>query len=201
MKARAAAVAVALLGGSVAFSGSAHADTAPLLACGSTVQVSCSDSAHYSDLDTWETPLGKTAPGCPSYLAGDYVLMQATGDGVEHISINKNGGFWTNNTFTGSGTLTFYDPAHVDVTVLDDEGDISATPTGAPGAVLTGHLKTSFGAEQTKQGLVFGETFAFVGSDSSGSPVSIHVSQHQNWNPQHPPFVGPPQHDGSSVHC
>ena len=201
MKARAAGVSAALLAGTLGFAGSAHADTAPLLPCGSTVQVSCSDSAHYADLDNWETPLGTTGPGCPAYLAGDYVLMQATGDGMEHISINKAGGFWTNNTFTGSGTLTFYDPANVDVTVIDEDGDIIATPNGAPDAVLSGHLKQSFGAEQTKQGLVFGTTFAFVGTDSSGAAVSFHVTQHQNWNPKNPPFVGPPQHADSSVHC
>ena len=201
MKARIAAVTVALASSSLAFAGSAHADTAPQLLCGSTVMTSCSDSAHYTDLDAWETPLGTTAPGCPSYLAGDYVLMQATGDGLEHISINKNGGFWTNNTFTGTGTITFYDPANVDVTVIDDDGDITATPTGAPDTVLSGHLTQSFGAEQTRQGLVFGNTFAFGGTDTSGKPVSIHVTQHQNWNPTHPPFSGPPQHAGSSVHC
>lgn len=203
MRARVAAVSVALalVSGSIAFAGSAHADTAPVLACGSTVQVSCSDTAHYTDLDTWQTPLGSTVAGCPSYLAGDYALMQATGDGVEHISINKAGGFWTNNTFTGSGTITFYDPANLDVTVIDDEGDVTATPTGNADAVLTGHLTQTFGAEQNTKGLNFGDTFSFVGADGAGTPVSIHVTQHQNWNPQSPPFVGPPRHSDTSVHC
>ncbi len=201
MKARVAALSAALLSGSLAFAGSAHADTAPVLACGSTVLESCTDSAQFSNIDEWQTPLGQTAPGCPVYLADNYVQIEATGNGNEHNTINKSVGFYTSTTFSGRAVLTFYDPSAVDVTVIDDEGDVTATPTGPATAVLTGRLSEHFGVEETKQGLVFGLTFSFVGTDGTGAPVSLHVTQHQNWNPTHPKFTGPPQHAVASVHC
>jgi hypothetical protein len=201
MRGRIAALSAALLGAGFAVAGSAQADTAPQLPCGSTVFESCTDSAHFSNIDEWQTPLGQTAPGCPAYLAASYVRIEATGNGVEHNTINKSDGFHTSTTFSGEAVLTFYGAADVDVTVIDDEGDVTATPTGAATATLTGRLTEHFGVEETPQGLVFGLTFAFEGADGNGTPVRLHVTQHRNWNPTHPKFVGPPQHAASSVHC
>lgn len=201
MKARIAALSAIVLSGSLVFAGSAHADTAPQLPCGSTVLESCTDSAHFTNVDEWQPPLGQTAVGCPAYLVDEYVQIEATGNGDEHNTINKSHGFYTNTSFTGDAVLTFYAAANVNVTVIDDEGDLTAVPTGPATAVLTGRLSEHFGVSETKQGLVFGLTFSFEGVDGTGTPVSLHVTQHQNWNPTHPKFTGPPQHADSSVHC
>jgi hypothetical protein len=191
----------AVLAASAALATPAHADTAPELSCGITVTTSCSQTAQFTDLNSWGTPLGATGPGCPAYLANDYVLMVGTGDGVEHQSINGNGDFTASSTFTGSGSITLYSPAHVDVTPIDGGQDITATPTGPADGVFTGHFSQHFGAQETRQGTVFELTFSFVGTDASGQPFAVHVTEHQNWTPGSQPFLDPPRHSSLSVHC
>jgi hypothetical protein len=200
MKARLAGlIALALLGTAV-LAGPAAADTAPPLACGSTITTSCSETAHFSDLNQWQEPVGP-ATGCPAYVVDDYVLMVGNGNGIEHANINKAGDFWATNTFTGTVTLTFYNPADVDVTVIDENGDITATPSGPPDAVVTGHLTQWFGVSDNKQSGEFGFTFSFTGVDQSGSTLTLHGDSHTNWTPASEPFSGPPHRSLSTAHC
>jgi hypothetical protein len=200
VKARVGALTVFILASGIAVAVPAVAETAPLLACGSTVTTSCSETAHFSDLDEWQPPLAP-ATGCPAYVSDDYVLMVGTGSGVEHANINKVGDFWATNTFTGSVTLTFYDPADVDVSVVNDNGDITATPTGPANAVLTGHLTEWFGVSDNRQSGEFGSTFSFDGADTSGAQLRLHGNSHTNWTPGGEPFVGPPHHSINTASC
>ena len=200
MKRRFAAVIALVLLAGVGLAGPASADTAPLLACGSTITTPCSETAHFSDLDQWQTPVGP-ATDCPTYVVNDFVLMVGSGNGIEHANINKAGDFWATNTFTGAVTLTFYDPANVDVTVIDENGDIRATPTGPPDAVVTGHLTQWFGVSDNKQSGEFGFTFSFTGVDQSGSPLTLHGDSHTNWTPADEGLSGPPHHSLSTARC
>jgi hypothetical protein len=200
MKARAAAlIALALVVAGV-LAAPASADPAPLLSCGSTVTTSCSETAHFSDVDQWQEPVG-AATGCPSYVVDDYALMVGTGNGIEHANIDKAGDFWATNTFTGDVTLTFYDPANVIVTVINENGDITATPTGPADNVLTGHLTQWFGVSDNKQNGEFGFTFSFSGTDETGATISLHGSSHTNWTPDGDAFAGPPHHSFGPAHC
>lgn len=200
MKARVAALTVLALLASGALARSAAADTAPVLSCGTTITTQCSETEHFSDLDEWDTPLGAT-DGCPAYLGTDYAHIVGSGNGIEHDNINKAGDFWATNTFTGSVTITFYDPSKVDV-IYDEQGNIvSATPTGPADDVVTGHMTQWFGVSDNKQSLVFDLTFSFVGADESGNPVTLHGEQHQSWTPGSIPFVDPPSNAHMKISC
>lgn len=90
MRARLAGlVALALRAGAV-LADPASADTAPVLACGSTITTSCSETAGFSDLNQWQPPVGP-ATDCPAYVVNDYVLMVGGGNGIEHANVNKAG--------------------------------------------------------------------------------------------------------------
>lgn len=200
MKRRVAMVsALVLLAGAV-LAEPASAQTAPVLTCGSTITTSCSETAHFSDVNQWQTPVGP-ATDCPGYVPNDFALMVGTGNGVEHANIDKAGDFWATNTFTGAVTLTFYDPANVDVTVIDQNGDVTAMPTGPSDAVVTGHLTQWFGVSDNKQNGVFGFTFSFTGVDQSGNPLALHGGIHTNWTPADEAFSGAPHHSISAAQC
>jgi hypothetical protein len=182
------------------FAGPANAETAPDLACGTTITVSCSETAHFDAVDQWMTPLG-AGTGCPSYVADDFAYLVGSGNGIEHDNINKAGDFWATTTFTGQVTITFYAPDNV-IASVDDQGDVtSATVTGPPDATLTGHFTQWFGVSDNKQNGTFGLTFSFEGADQAGNPVSLHGDQHANWTPGTAPFAGPPHHAKYAVSC
>jgi hypothetical protein len=178
----------------------ASAQTAPDLACGTTITTSCSETAHFDSVDQWMTPLG-AGDNCPSYVAADFAYMTGTGNGIEHDNINKAGDFWATTTFTGQVTITFYAPANV-TAIVDDQGDVtSATVTGPPDAVVSGHFTQWFGVSDNNQNGTFGLTFSLEGTDQAGNPVSLHGNQHANWTAGTEPFSGPPHHAKYTVSC
>jgi hypothetical protein len=185
----------------VGMSRPASANEAPVLSCGSTVTTSCSETATFTDTDQWLTPPSPTPDSCPPYLATDLGHMVGTGRGVEHVNINKAGDFWATTTFTGDVSISFYDSSNVDV-VYDDQGDVvSATPTGEPDNMATGHMTQWFGVSDNKQSDVFTVTFSFHGVDENGAPVSVQGMTHANWTPGSEPFAGPPHTFVARVGC
>src|SRR5260221_6133685 len=86
---------------------SASADTAPNLTCGNTQPGPCSQTAHFTNDDEFGTPL-PPAPGCPSFTTTDFVHIVGTGNGVEHVNVNRAQDAWFTLTFTGNVTLTAY---------------------------------------------------------------------------------------------
>jgi hypothetical protein len=193
------AIVCALLLAAVVAAAPAAADSPPSMACGTTIVTSCSQTVHYSDLDTWFPPPG---PGdnCPAYLEDDFGHVVATGNGVEHVTINKAGDFWSTVTFTGDATITLYAPDNVDVT-FDQDGNVAATPIGPPDAVVTGHLTQWFGASDNKQSGEFGQTTTVQGVDQDGNAITIHMTQHANWTPGSEPFDDPPHHAQADFSC
>jgi hypothetical protein len=201
MKARAlTALSLGLLLTALLAAAPANADTGPVLACGTTITVSCSETARFDAVDQWLTPLG-AGDNCPSYIGEDFADLVGTGNGIEHDNIDKAGDFWATTTFTGQVTITFYAPQNVIATV-DEQGDVtSVTVTGPPDAVLTGHFTQWFGISDNNQNGTFALTFSFAGTDQQGNPVNLHGSQQQNWTPGTDPFAGPPHHAKYTVSC
>lgn len=170
----------------------ASANTAPVLSCGTTILASCSQTATYTDIDEWETPLTPLPASCPAYLGTDLAHIVGTGRGVEHVNLNKAGDFWATTTFTGEVTISAYAPSDV-TAVLDDQGNIvSATPTAAAEHTITGHLTEWFGVSDNKQNGVFTVTTSVHGVDEQGAAFDLHMVQHATWTPGIEPFAGPP---------
>ena len=175
----------------------AGADTAPNLACGSTEPAPCSETAHFTDLDNVGTPLPPTA-GCPDTLSVDFVSMVGTGNGVEHVTINKAQDGWFTMTFTGTATLTAYPPSSV-----TSDGNGNFTITGPPDANVqpfTGKLTEWFGGSFNKQSSVIHSTFFFSGAAANGKTFSIHNVGHFSWTPGTDPN-GPPHTVFNKVNC
>lgn len=182
--------------------GPAHADNAPPQACGSTQPGPCSETDHFTSQDTWETPLGATNASCPSWVTGDYVLLAMSGNGVEHVTVNKAQDFWFTTTFTGSGTATFYPASSLANIVTDDQGNIvSVDIVGPPDATVTGHLTDWFGGSGNNKNAVFHGTITLSGSDQAGNPISVHDTQHTSWTGAQMPFVDPPHLDFNEATC
>jgi hypothetical protein len=191
------ATAVAVLALPLVLAQAAGADTAPNLACGSTQPGPCSETAHFNEINNVAPPLPPT-PGCPAVLSTDFVLMVGTGNGIEHVTINKAQDGWFTMTFTGTATLTEYPPSSVSP---DNNGNF--TITGPPDASVqpyTGKLTQWFGGSFNKQSSVVHMTFHFSGTTADGQTARVGVTQHLSWTPGTDPN-GPPHTGFAKVRC
>src|SRR5439155_22642243 len=55
---------------------------------------------HLHSLVLWGLPFGLAQSNCPLWVLNDYMLTEATGNGILHATANKTG-FWFTTTFTG----------------------------------------------------------------------------------------------------
>src|SRR6266568_2684318 len=99
--------AVATLAVPLALMQPAGAATAPNLACGDTQPGPCQETAHFSDINDMNSP-APPGGGCPAYLSTDFFTFVGTGNGVDHINVNKAQDGWFTTTFTGTVTITAY---------------------------------------------------------------------------------------------
>jgi hypothetical protein len=174
----------------------AVADTAPPLTCGSTQQGPCQQTEHFSNLDEADTPL-PPGPGCPAAVTTDYVHVVATGNGIEHVNVNKAQDQWYTSTFTGNVTVTAYPPSSVSV---DDQQNVTIFgPPDANVPVLSGKLTEWFGASFNNKNATDGGTvnLSLAGGDMA---FTVHANLHDNWAVGSDPF-GPPTRSFSHVVC
>ena len=181
----------------------ASADNAPPLACGSTQPGPCSETAHFTNEQQFVTPL--TAPtkptNCPAFALADIPMLDFTGNGVEHTTVNNAQDAWFTSTFNGTGTITFYPMSSLANIVVDSQGNITADIVGPADAVLTGHLTNWFGGSFNNKSAVVHDTINFTGTDASGAAMQIHAVDHTSWNATTMPFVGPPSNDFHNATC
>jgi hypothetical protein len=84
-----------------------------------------------------------------------FTNVRATGNGVEHLTVNGTGD-WFTSTFEGQGTI------------VQTAGPIA-------GKVFTGHVMDWFGFEGNLQNSVFHATFNFNGSSATGQSLAMHA--------------------------
>ncbi len=191
------ASAIAVVAMPFAMAHPAGADTAPDLACGSTQPGPCTETAHFTQVNDTGTPLPPTA-GCPDFVSTDFVSMVGTGNGVEHITVNKAQDAWFTSTFTGSVTLTAYPPSSVSVS---DDGVVTIIgPPDASVPTFTGHLTEWFGGSFNKQSAVQHDTFNISATASNGQRLGVHVVDHASWTPG-TDLNGPPHTAFDKVSC
>lgn len=181
----------------------ANADTAPPQACGTTQPGPCTETDHFTDEAGLQTPLQPTtSTNCPSWITDDFVLLNMSGNGVEHVTINKAQDFWFTTTFTGDGTASFYPASSLANVVTDQDGNVvSYDIVGPTDATVTGHLTNWFGGSGNNKNAVMHGTIDLHGSDSSGNPVSIHQNQHLSWTGGQIPFADTPHLAFTDIHC
>lgn len=191
--AAAAALAIPLV-----TAGSAAADPAPVLSCGSTVPGPCSQTAHYTDDLEYFTPLPDLPADCPSFIGTDVVVASGTGNGVEHINLNKDQEAWFTQTFTGEVTLTAYPLAQA---TFDNDGNVVSV-SGAPDSnvpVYTGKLTDWFGGSFNNKNAVFTGTVD-IDAVGDGQPLHVHAVFHQSWQPG-ADLDGPPTRGFDKIVC
>jgi hypothetical protein len=172
-------------------------------ACGTTLPAPCNETDHFTNQNQWANPIGvpTNLTTCSSSTLEDFVLLAMTGNGVEHITINKAGDGWSTSTFTGTGTVTSYPASSLANIVTDKQGNIvSADIVGPSDGSATGKLTDGFHASINNKNLVFDGTVNFTGTDQNGNPVSLHQTQHASWTGNIDLF-GPPHIAFNRVNC
>ena len=150
----------------------ASADTAPNLTCGSTQPGPCTQTAHFTSDDEFGSPLPPGA-GCPSFAADDWVHIVGTGNGVEHVTVNKAQDAWFTSTFTGAVTLTAYPPSSLS---FDDQGNVTGIvgPADPNVPVFSGHLTEWFGGSFNNKNSVNHGTFNLSANRRRPDAVGTH---------------------------
>jgi len=176
------AAAVAALSFPLLTAGPASANTAPQLTCGSTQPGPCSQTAHYTDQDEWLTPPDTSLPAdCPSVIATEAAHVTGTGQGVEHITVNKAQDGWFTSTFSGNVTLVVYPLSSV---VLDSDGNVIDVvgPPDSSQPVLTGHETEWFGGSFNNKNAILHGTLT-LDVAGGGRSLHLHDSFHLSWGP------------------
>jgi hypothetical protein len=174
--------------------GPASASTAPPQACGSVQPGPCTETDHFTQQLGFVTPIGQPSKpsNCPAYVLNDFPFLDFTGNGVEHVTLNKAQDFWATNTYTGKGTITLYPPSSLANLAIDDNGNVTADIVGPPDAVYSGKLQTWFGVSDNKQAGVVHDTINVQASDQAGDSLNLHQNSHTSWSGGSEPFVDPP---------
>jgi hypothetical protein len=193
--ARGFGILVAVAGVIVALSGvAASANTAPPQACGSTQPGPCTETDHFTQQLGFVTPIGQPSKpsNCPAFVLNDFPFLDFTGNGVEHVTLNKAQDFWATSTFTGKGTITLYPPSSLANLSVDNNGNVTADIVGPPDAVYSGKLQTWFGVSDNKQAGVVHDTINVQAADQAGNSIHLHQNSHTSWSGGSEPFVDPP---------
>jgi hypothetical protein len=136
--------------------------------------------------------------GCPAILSTDYVTIVGTGNGVEHITVNKAQDGWFTSTFTGRATITLYPPSSVTV---DNDGNVTIVgPPDADQTPYVGKITEWFGGSFNKQNAVEHNTFHFAGTNGTGESIRVLDVSHAAWTPGTDPS-GPPNKSFDKFSC
>jgi hypothetical protein len=99
------------------------------------------------------------------------VTIVGTGNGIEHITVNKAQDGWCTSTFTGTATITLYPPSSVTV---DNDGNVTIVgPPDANETPYTGKITQWFGGSFNKQNAVDHSTFHFDGTNETGQSFRV----------------------------
>jgi plastocyanin len=159
-------------------------------------------TTHFSTLVGWNTAINPVNPGtCPTWAVNDNVLFDMTGNGVQHVTYNAAGDSWFTTTFSGTGTIAFYNPTPSNY-IYDGFGNITGLSNTAPAAdaVVTGHLTQWFGFQSNLKNAVGAGTVELRGTYGTGTPITLHFRAFARWAVGSDPF-GPPTVSISLTSC
>ncbi|HEX9095393.1 MAG TPA: hypothetical protein VF990_04745 [Candidatus Dormibacteraeota bacterium] len=136
----------------------------------------CQETDHFGQL----TFLGSPLPGCTGIFT-EWVFIQQTGNGVQHINVNSAQDFWVTTTMVGPMTLV------VGTVLLDSNGNPILDANGNPiftqdpsKPTFTGMLQQWFGASFNNKNFSNSGTINLQATGSDGSHIAVHASTHIN---------------------
>jgi hypothetical protein len=194
-----AAAAVLVVATSLMVSGfdlaPAFAGTAPDLACGNTQPGPCTETAHFSEINEMNAP-APPGGGCPTFATTDFATFVGTGNGIEHITVNKAQDLWFTSTFTGTMTITPY--LHGTV---DSDGNVTSVSDVDPNVPpFTGKVTEWFGGSFNQHNAVEHNTIHFAGTNADGEMLRFHDPSHSAWTPG-TDMNGPPNKMFDKLRC
>ena len=147
-----------------------------------------SQTQHFSSVQQWGTPAGSPTnnTNCTGAMANafinDFVALDLSGNGVQHMTVNGAGDSWFTTTFTGTGTVTFYPASSLNLQ-FDNQGNIvSATIIGPADMAASVTLTEWFGFEANNKNAVGHGTINARGTtiDGAAVPAGLPAAFHNN---------------------
>jgi hypothetical protein len=137
----------------------------------------CQETDHYGQLQFYGSPL----PGCTGIFT-EWVFVQQTGNGVQHVNVNAAQDFWFTSTMVGPATLV------VGTVLLDSNGkpifDSNGNPIFTPDPtkpVFVGQLQQWFGASFNNKNFSNSGTLNLQATAVDGSmTIAAHFNFHIN---------------------
>jgi hypothetical protein len=137
----------------------------------------CQETDHYGQLQFYGSPL----PGCTGIFT-EWVFVQQTGNGVQHVNVNAAQDFWFTSTMVGPATLV------VGTVLLDSTGkpifDSNGNPIFTPDPtkpVFAGQLQQWFGASFNNKNFSNSGTLNLQATAVDGSmTIAAHFNFHIN---------------------
>jgi hypothetical protein len=127
----------------------------------------CQETDHFSELVFIGSPL----PGCQTVT--EPVLIDAVGNGLQHITVNAAQDFWTTSTMEGAATVVQGSIG------LDSNGNPVFIPDGTK-PTFSGHFQQWFGESINRSNASISGTTNFQGTSTTGASVSLHFNLHLN---------------------
>jgi hypothetical protein len=136
----------------------------------------CQETDHFGQLAFYGSPL----PGCTGIFT-EWAFIQQTGNGVQHVNVNRAQDFWFTSTMVGPMTLV------VGTVLLDSDGRPILDSNGNPiftrdlsKPTFTGQLQQWFGASFNNKNFSNSGTLNLQATGSDGSSISVHFNIHIN---------------------
>jgi hypothetical protein len=137
----------------------------------------CQETDHYGQLQFYGSPL----PGCTGIFT-EWVFVQQTGNGVQHVNVNAAQDFWFTSTMVGPATLV------VGTVLLDSHGKPILDSNGNPiftadptKPVFVGQLQQWFGASFNNKNFSNSGTLNLQATAVDGSmTIAAHFNFHIN---------------------
>jgi hypothetical protein len=183
------AICIALFG-TLALPVSAASGTGPppIPTCGPGLGP-CQETDHFGQL----TFLGSPLPGCGGVF-NEWALIDSTGNGVQHINVNKAQDAWFTSTMEGASTLV------LGTVTLDGNGNpISFTPDLTK-PTFAGQVVQWFGGEFNNKNASMSFTVNLQMTGSDGSSLTLHLNAHVN-STGNAPFTPNPNSMHFNVTC
>jgi hypothetical protein len=130
----------------------------------------CTETDHFSEAPFLASPL----PQCPG--TNEWAFIDATGNGVQHMTVNAAQDFWFTTTLAGPATIF-----PIVIVTVDQFGNpvVWHVDTSRP-PIATGQLQQWFGFQGNNMNRVFSFTTNFQGTLSTGQSVTLHFNAHMN---------------------
>jgi hypothetical protein len=137
----------------------------------------CQETDHFGQLQFYGSPL----PGCTGIFT-EWVFVQQTGNGVQHVNVNAAQDFWFTSTMVGPATLV------VGTVLLDSNGKPIFDSNGNPiftadptKPVFVGQLQQWFGASFNNKNFSNSGTLNLQATAVDGSmTIAAHFNFHIN---------------------